>query len=149
MVRVDGKPAGILALGSAAGPDDVAIIETDGLEQLQVWDLAPFGYSGMACRIPGYYRFASGLLASRTVDSVLGEQVEISGNNLTARAWPLTMPAGQQIEPGFSGAPVVTAGAERVVALTTHEIGGGDAGMALSIAEVVNLWPNPPEKLRA
>jgi tetratricopeptide (TPR) repeat protein len=148
-VVVKDYPAKVIACGSEEGPDDLAILQIEKLLNVPSLKLHSSGQKGDLFITIGFQSFDKQFLV-RTIRGNLGEQVglEIRGRKNRVRAWDLRILDDHNLQPGYSGSPVIDETSSSVLGVVSHRQGEGEKGIAISVEVLRKIWEEMPPRLR-
>lgn len=131
------RPA-LVAEGSAAGID-LAVLRIRGLtgEPLPLGNTA---YEDSSCVVKGFQQFGKQLV-TKEVSGRLGRQTDLTSRGNTNRTRALDfIPSEGQIQPGYSGSPVLDASSGQVIGVASHTHGNGTRGLVIDIGNLDTVW---------
>jgi hypothetical protein len=141
---VEALPAEVVAIDTTEHVD-LAVLRVAGLAAMPPLGIQQLGAADLPIVITGWSRYGNGprLLS---VYGTLDRKAIVPGPQPGQRvdAWALKIPDDYSLAPGYSGAPVVERTSGNVVGVATTAEGGGERGMALSIAALALIWSNTP-----
>lgn len=146
-IDIGGLAAQVVASGA---PDqlDLAVLQVDNLPDKPALRLRPSGQKDSAVTTAGFQIFGRHYLV-RALQGKLGEAVELAvrGQPRRIQAWDLKIEDDYQLQPGYSGSPVVDQGSGLVLGIVSHRQGQGERGLAISVEAVGQIWPDMPANL--
>lgn len=145
-VIIGEQQANVIACGSEDGPDDLAVLQVEvPLNTPPPLKLDSSGRTGLPFIATGFQLFGKNFLI-RSIQGTLGNQVGLAGRGLTQRitAWDLKITDDYQLQPGYSGSPVVNEITGNVFAVVSHRQGKGEKGLAISIETLSKIWSDMP-----
>lgn len=130
---------------------DLAVLRVEGFLNKSPLRLCVSGEKGSSFITAGFQLFAQGFLI-RQLEGILGEQVglesRLSGKRI--KAWDLEIDLKKNnnfdLQPGYSGSPVVDQTSKSVLGIVSHRQGEG-RGLAISIEALREIWQNMPSEL--
>lgn len=144
-ILVNGTQADLVASGEERGID-LAILKTQSLQGKTPAILSKNANQNKVIEISGCYEFASKnrLNVKRTLRGRLGEKIEIlvDNNRESIDAWDLIIDNKHPLKKGYSGSPVMDARSSKVIGIVSHQIKQGQEGAAISISELLKIWPD-------
>lgn len=148
-IDVEGAPAVVMAYGSAAELDLAVLRVPSRVDKLPL-PLQPTGDKDSRFLTAGFQKFGSHFLV-RPLQGVLGQTVALAirGQADRVRAWDLKIEDDYQLQPGYSGSPVLDQASGTVLGVVSHRQGQGERGLAISVEALPKLWPEMPENLLA
>lgn len=146
-IDVEGSPAAVVAYGSASELD-LAVLRVPGSLDKKALPLQPTGDRDSAFLTAGFQKFGSHFLV-RPLQGSLGQTVALAvrGQADRVRAWDLKIEDDYQLQPGYSGSPVLDQAGGTVLGVVSHRQGQGERGLAISVEALPKLWPEMPENL--
>ncbi|MCB9104327.1 MAG: TIR domain-containing protein [Anaerolineales bacterium] len=146
-IDVEGAPAAVVAYGSAAELD-LAVLRVPSRMDKKPLPLQPTGDKDSRFLTAGFQKFGSHFLV-RPLQGILGQTVALAvrGQADRVRAWDLKIEDDYQLQPGYSGSPVLDQAGGTVLGVVSHRQGQGERGLAISVEALPKLWPEMPETL--
>lgn len=150
-VKVNGTQAIVIACGSVGSTDitgtDLAVLRVDDLLNKPPLHLYATGEKGKSFMTAGFQYYNKQFLI-RPLQGILGEQVAIGSKQANfTKAWDLKITDDYQLQPGYSGSPVVDGPSEAVIGVVSHRQSEGKKGLALSVEAVRTVWPLAPSEV--
>lgn len=148
-VKVNSDVGKVIVLGSADGPDDIAIIDVRCSKEIPPLFLSTDASPNDNFETVGFQSFDKQFML-RTLKGVLGNQVNLETLDFMNRvkAWDLIILDDNGLQPGYSGSPVISQANGKVIGIVSHRQGGGKKGLAISVETLEKLWLQmPPEFL--
>jgi hypothetical protein len=148
-VLVGETTASVIAAGAADGLD-LAVLRVEGLSDKPSLRLIASGKKGRSFTTAGFQVLTKQYLIRR-LEGALGEQVGLEFRDQAERieAWDLTIIDDYQLQPGYSGSPVVDQASGDVLAVVSHRHGEGKRGLAISVEALEKIWSDMPAALKA
>jgi hypothetical protein len=145
-VAVRRVPVTVYKSGEKNGVD-LAILRVEGLTKVPLLDLGESGRVGDSFIIAGFHKLKNHYRL-KEIRGKLGEPVGLESREQATRmeAWEIEIGRGYELQPGYSGAPVVDEHSGRVVALVSYRE-GGQKGLAISLSALKYIWPDMPPGL--
>lgn len=146
-IDVEGASAEVVAYGSAAELD-LAVLRVASRVDKKPLPLQPTGDKDSRFLTAGFQKFGSHFLV-RPLQGVLGQTVALAirGQADRVRAWDLKIEDDYQLQPGYSGSPVLDQAGGTVLGVVSHRQGQGERGLAISVEALPKLWPEMPVHL--
>jgi S1-C subfamily serine protease len=144
--HIAGQPTTVIASGEDSFPD-IAVLRVEGMLDRPPLSLQSEAQTGDAFLTDGFQTFRQNYL-HRPIRGVLGTQVELAVKNRAERvwAWDLSIIGDYDLQSGYSGSPVILETTGAVVAVASHTL-GQKKGLAISVSDLMQLWPAAPETL--
>lgn len=154
-IQAGGKPAEVVALGSNDGVSgiDLAVLKVPALENAMTFHLQNKGKEGSPFTTSGFQMYKlqpnKFTFVSRELNGILGKRIFIGSSSVSSvGAWDLKITDDFQLEPGYSGAPVIEETSGTVIGVISIRE-GGKKGIAISIEALEKIWPQMPLALLA
>ena len=146
-IDVEGASATVVAYGSAAELD-LAVLCVAGQLNKTPLSLQPAGDKDSQFLTAGFQKFSNRFLV-RPLQGILGQTVALAvrGQADRVRAWDLKIEDEYQLQPGYSGSPVLDQASNKVLGIVSHRQGQGERGLAISVEALPKLWPEMPKHL--
>ena len=146
-IDIGGLKAAIVAIGDADALD-LAVLRVEGSQDKSPLSLRASGEKDTAFRTAGFQLFGTHYLI-RPLQGKLGQSVGLTmrGHAGYIKAWDLKIEDDYQLQPGYSGSPVVNEHSGEVLGIVSHRQGQGERGLAISIEALPNIWPDMPPNL--
>jgi len=146
-IDIGGLKGTVVALGNADALD-LAVLRIEGQLDKSPLGLRVSGAKDSAFSTAGFQLFGKHYLI-RPLQGRLGEPVglAIRGQAGYIKAWDLKIEDDYQLQPGYSGSPVVDEISGEVLGIVSHRQGQGERGLAISIEALPNIWPDMPVHL--
>ena len=138
-ILVDGKKATVVSYGQDIGLD-LAILRVEGLWKKPALQTQGCGEKDRTIVMAGFQAYARGHLI-RPLRGTLGNQggLQINRGELVP-VWDVQIvDDNYNLEPGYSGSPIVDTATEKVVGIVSHRQ-GGRIGLAISIEALDKIW---------
>lgn len=148
-VVVGGCPAAIITLGSYDGADDIAVLRIENFLHLSPLKLGIVGEKGRSFIAPGFSQQKSNLpFEIKRIQGILGEPIGLESRKKGTRinAWEIETDSAN-LQPGYSGAPVIDEKSEVVLGMVIQKIGEGKKGRVISIEALQAVWKDMPPDL--
>jgi GTPase SAR1 family protein len=141
-VKVRGLHAIVVALNDDI---DLAVLRLNGLQDVPLLFLSFAGKPDDGFVTAGFQKHDKGFLI-RELNGKLDREVGTEGKEQVDRtkAWDLKITDDYQLQPGYSGSPVVVNG--NVIAVVSTKL-GEDKGVAISVEALKRAWPEMPAPL--
>jgi WD40 repeat protein len=139
-VKVGDVTATVVALGTDDGID-LAVLHVSGLQDKQPLSLSTSGEKGKSFITAGF-QFVGKQFLFRPLQGVLGQQVGVGANLI--RAWDLQITDPYQLQPGYSGSPVVDEESGTAIGVVSTRQGEGKKGLAISVEALKKIWQEMP-----
>ncbi|MGZ8947152.1 MAG: trypsin-like peptidase domain-containing protein [Methylococcaceae bacterium] len=149
-LKVDGNQAQVIASDQEDGFDLAVVCVYKILEQ-PVLNLCFFPGRDQSIVTTGFSEQSKKRLLGK-LDGVLREQVGLfSQGPETTRgiAWRIAITDSEQLQKGYSGAPVISKATGSVLAVMSLRQGTGEKGLAVSVAVLSQFWKEMPPDLIA
>lgn len=146
-LKANGIPAEVIAFDPRDG-FDLAVLRVDNSRldvlRLRIVDGEP---TISRFQTAGYFAYDK-LTAGEEIRGVLKNEIVLRSDHRAkqSRAWNLEMDGDCQLQPGYSGAPVVNA-EDNVIAVISLMRGEGKQGLAIGIETLTYIWPEMPSGL--
>lgn len=146
VIEINGIQAKVMASGSEESID-LAVLRVEGLPIKPSLPLSPTGDEGNPFSTAGFQKYGERLLI-RELDGTLGKQggLEMRGQADRIKAWDLKITDDYQLQPGYSGSPVVDK-YRHVIGVVQARQGEGKKGLAISIDALKKIWQGMPPDL--
>ncbi len=145
-VVAGGNKASIVASGAEDGTD-LAVLRTEGLRDKLPLPLNSKASRGQRFKTAGFQQYGWSTYLIRPLDGVLGHQVEIGRSQSSlAKAWDLKITDEYQLQPGYSGSPVVDEEGYVIAVVSTRQ-SEGTKGLAISVAALTKVWHDAPPNI--
>lgn len=140
--RVENHPAELVASGSEGGIDDLAVLRVEDLPEVPLLQLGVSAEMGSSVTVAGVRRFGARSFMFRQIRGTLAQQIGLEDRHQPGRvmAWDLMVEEDDDLERGYSGAPLVDQRTGHVMAVASHRL-GKTRGVALAVETIENLWP--------
>ncbi len=138
LVDVGGRPARLVASGSAAGADDLAVLAAEVPDDLRPLGLGDPPATDRTCAVTGFRWLFGDVWQARSVSGRFGDAL-LTSDGRPVMAWHLRMK--EEVPPGYSGAPVVDLLTRDVIGVATMSYRNAAAAVAISARELLALWP--------
>lgn len=127
---------------------DLAIIHTEKRLDIPVLKLGTYGLQGTPFITAGFQIFGKHY-SIKQISGNLIQQNELISNSLTERikVWSLSISGEENLQNGYSGAPVIEDENGFCVGIISYKQGDGKKGLAISIDELTKILPTIPFKL--
>ena len=141
-VKVNDIQATVVALGAECDID-LAVLSVKGLDQLPL----PLGMAcekGKSFTAAGFQRFKKEEFLFRPLNGIFGEQVQVGKLTKFVRAWDLKITDDYQLQPGYSGSPILDMTSNTIVGVVRTRQGDGQKGLAISVEALPRIWTSMP-----
>ncbi len=147
MVCAENKPASVIALGEI-NTTDLSILKISDDFRGPVMSLSISANSGDDFATAGFQLYGKRLVI-RKLRGKLGELVGVTywGRNNRINAWDIHIVDDYQLQPGYSGSPVVSSQGQ-VVGVVSDRQDKGVRGLAISIEALDEIWKERPQSLQ-
>lgn len=138
-ILADGQNTTVVSSGQDIGLD-LAILRVEGLWNKPALQTQGCGEKDRTVVMAGFQSYAKGHLI-RPLRCTLGNQggLQINGGERIP-VWDLQIvDDNYNLEPGYSGSPIVDAATEKIVGIVSHRQ-GGRIGLAISIEALDKIW---------
>jgi hypothetical protein len=141
------RAASVVAFGTDGFPD-MSVLSVNDLSKTQPLRLQAQAEEGDAFLADGFQSFGKQNYLHRPVRGVLGAQIGLvdKGQSMQVRAWDLSIIGEYDLQPGYSGSPVVLEKTGAVLGVASHTV-GQKKGVAISIDTLGKIWPAAPASL--
>jgi hypothetical protein len=144
---INGHSIEVVAFGLEGGID-LAVLKAENLSDRLPLGLCSSGKTGDAIRIIGFYNFDM-YHRSKQLEGNLGTQDILlpKASSHAIRAWDLKIVDDYNLEPGYSGSPIIDVKRGCVVGIVSHRQGEGKRGLAIDIETIKKIWVQMPPGL--
>lgn len=145
-VKTASRTATVIASGKEIFAD-IAVLYVEGLLDRPPLRLQIEAQEGDPFLAYGCQSFGQHFL-HRPIRGILGAEVELTERDQPrgVRAWDLSIIGDYDLQPGYSGSPVVLEKTGAVVAVTSHTL-GQHKGLAISVSILKEVYPDAPAVL--
>ena len=141
-----GMTATHVASGDADGVD-LAILSCENLDTIAPLQLQVHAKRGQQFQTSGFQLYGKQKYLIRPLAGLLGNSVQIGVSQAgLVKAWDLNITDDYQLQPGYSGSPVVDENGDAVAVVSTRQA-DGRKGLALSVDAVSRIWPDVPRHI--
>lgn len=146
-ILVDDIPADLIINGDDLGLD-LAVLEIEFKSDMPVLYMNPSANSGETFTTAGFQQYNNNCLLIRRLHGKLGESVFIThrGNKTRIKAWDLSITDDFQLQPGYSGSPIIGENGH-VIGVVSHRQGTGSKGLGISIKALSLIWKKSTTEL--
>ncbi len=145
------KTAEIVACSDNSNASDLAVLKVEDLLDAPPLKLGVLDNPYSDCETAGYWLYDKSnerYLVER-IHGKLGKQVGLSSRGRAGfvRAWEFEVEGGTNLQPGYSGSPVIDELTNSVVGVISYRLGQGKKGLAISVKTLEEIWSEIPPEL--
>ncbi|MGH3402972.1 MAG: trypsin-like peptidase domain-containing protein [Streptosporangiaceae bacterium] len=142
--------AGVAATPVASGDADgidLAILRCEDLDAIAPLQLKVNAERGQHFQTTGFQLYGKQKYLIRSLAGLLGKPVQIGVSQAgLVKAWDLNITDDYQLQPGYSGSPVVDENGDAIAVVSTRQA-EGRKGLAVSVEAVLRIWPDAPRNI--